>query len=56
MDNYTATMIVEGVEEATEEEIIESWQHLINVGLVWILQGRFGRTASQLIDEGICTN
>ena len=54
MDNFTATMIAEGVDEADEETRIEAWQHLIDTGLAWTLQGFFGRTARRLIDEGIC--
>ncbi len=58
MDNYTAVSIAEGFcegEDATEEERIEAWQHLINTGLCWKLQGWFGRTAKSLIDSGVCT-
>jgi hypothetical protein len=54
MDNYEAVMICEGVEEAEEEERIQAWQHLIDTGLVWKLQGSFGRMAAHLIAEGIC--
>ena len=55
MDMYTATMIAEGaIEPESEEHAIEAWQHLINIGLVWQLQGSFGRTANQLIEQGIC--
>jgi hypothetical protein len=55
MDIYTATMIAEGAQEAeTREEAVEAWQTLINTGLVWKLQGWFGRTAEGLIEEGIC--
>ena len=54
MENFEAVMIAEGVESATEEEQIEAWQHLIDTGLAWSLQGCFGRTASQLIEQGIC--
>ena len=54
MDNYKATMIVEGVIETdTEEEVIEAWQHLVDTGLAWQLQGSFGRMAQQLIDKGV---
>ena len=54
MDNYKATMIVEGVFETdTEEEVIEAWQHLVDTGLAWQLQGSFGRMAQQLIDKGV---
>lgn len=55
MDNYTATGIAEGwIEADSEDQIIEAWQHLIDTGLAWSLQGWFGRTASYLIDQGVC--
>ena len=54
MDDFTATMIAEGVEEADEETTIAAWQHLIDSGLCWRLQGWFGRTAKDFIDRGIC--
>ena len=56
MDSYTACSIVEGFsgQEHTEEEQIEAWQYLINTGLCWRLQGWYGRTASYLIENGIC--
>ena len=54
MDNCTAVMIAEGVEEADKETQIEAWQHLINTGLCWQLQGCFGRQARALIEAGIC--
>ena len=56
LTNYKATMIAEGVQEPDyPEQYIEAWQHLIDTGLVWKLQGWFGRTAQTLISEGICT-
>lgn len=55
MDSYTATGIAEGFIEAdSEAQIIEAWQTLIDSGLCWKLQGWFGRTATALIEEGIC--
>lgn len=41
-------------ENVTEAEQIEAWQHLIDTGLAWSLQGWFGRTAAALIDAGVC--
>ncbi len=57
MDDFTAVSIAEGFcggESASREEQIEAWQHLINTGLAYTLQGWFGRTAETLIAEGIC--
>jgi hypothetical protein len=42
-------------DELTEKEIIEGFQELINSGIVWKLQGHYGRTANLLIEEGLCT-
>lgn len=53
MDNFTATMIAEGVQDATEEEQIAAWQQLHDTGLAYQLQGFFGRTAQSLIAQGI---
>lgn len=39
----------------TEEETIEFFQQLINTGLVWRLQGSYGRMAHNLIEAGVCT-
>ena len=55
MDNYTAVMIAEGVEDADEATQIEAWQYLIDTGVAWKLQGFFGRQAAHLIEQGICS-
>lgn len=57
MDTYLAVSIIEGFsgEDHTEETILEAWQALIDSGLVWRLQGFYGRTARYLIDNGVCT-
>lgn len=55
LDTYTATGLAEGfIEAESEEQVIEAWQHLIDTGFVWQLQGWFGRTARDLIESGIC--
>jgi len=57
MTPYLATAIAEGFcegEGASEEEQIVAWQYLIDTGRAWTLQGWFGRTASSLIEQGIC--
>jgi hypothetical protein len=53
MDTLTAVLIAEGADFAeSEEQYIEAWQHLVNTGLAWQLQGWFGRTAQAYIDNG----
>tara|TARA_R100000808_G_C2035129_1_gene77197 strand:+ start:346 stop:519 length:174 start_codon:yes stop_codon:yes gene_type:complete len=54
MNNYEATGLAEGfIEAESEEQIIEAWQHLHDTGLAYNLQGWFGRTARDLIEQGI---
>ena len=56
MDNFTAVAIAEGFWAAeSQDEVIEAWQHLIDTGLCWKLQGSFGRMTQRLIDEGVCS-
>ena len=54
MDTFTAISLIEGIEEAEEFEIIEAWQYLIDTGIVWSLQGFYGRMARDLIETGVC--
>lgn len=42
--------------EMSTTEVVEFFQELINNGLAWSLQGHYGRTASQLIDLGLCAH
>jgi len=56
MDNYTAIGIAEGfIEAETDKQVLQAWQHLVDTGLAWSLQGWFGRTARRLIDDGLIT-
>ena len=53
LDNYLATGLAEGFEQGAEQEVIAAWQYLHDTGLAYKLQGWFGRTAKQLIEQGI---
>ena len=56
--NFTLANAVEICEQSVMSDIEEetaAWQYLIDTGVVWQLQGWFGRTAKRLIDEGLCT-
>ena len=44
--------IPEGVSEYTAHVV--AWQYLIDTGIVWQLQGFYGRTAQYLIARGTC--
>lgn len=37
-----------------EQQSIELFQDLINDGIVWVLQGSYGRQAKAYIDAGLC--
>jgi hypothetical protein len=54
MDNYLAVGIAEGFEEAeSEDQVLEAWQHLVDTGMAWSLQGWFGRQALALISQEV---
>ena len=40
--------------QMTEQEEIDFFQSLIDSGLVWKLQGHYGRTAIDFIEAGLC--
>lgn len=55
MQTFDAVGIAEGwIAPESEDQIYEAWQQLIDTGLCWQLQGWFGRTATALIEYGIC--
>jgi len=56
MTSYMACAIAEGFcegEDATEKEKASAWQYLLDTGQCWHLQGWYGRTAEQLLEEGL---
>ena len=53
MEDFRAVGLAEGFVEGTDEEVLEAWQHLVDTGLAWNLQGWFGRQAEALIDAGL---
>jgi len=54
MDNFQAIGIAEGFIEAdNEEQVIAAWQYLHDTKIGYGLQGFFGRTLNQLLEEGI---
>lgn len=52
----TRTDEIIAIEEGTadEQEMIESYQRMIDSGIVWRLQGCHGRAAADLINSGQC--
>ena len=54
---YDASACVEGFDglDHDEDTILSAWQYLVDTGLAWSLQGWYGRTANQLINDGYIT-
>ena len=53
MDMFTAVAIAEGMQDADDEEMLDAYQYLVDTGVIWQLQGSFGRVAQHLIDAGL---
>lgn len=54
MDVYTAAGLAEGwIEAESEEQVIEAWQLLHDSRVAYQLQGWFGRTARDLLEQGV---
>lgn len=39
-------------DKLSDEEVIDLFQHLVDSGVAWSLQGQYGRIAVSLIDAG----
>lgn len=52
-DSLSACLAIESG-ECDQEEVISAFQFLIDTGIVWRLQGSYGRAAHQLIQTGYC--
>lgn len=53
MNHVDKIMAYEGG-EMSERDMVGFFQELINSGLCWQLQGHYGRTATALIEAGLC--
>ena len=52
MNTLDAVMTIETGENVDEDTMREAWQYLIDTGIVWQLQGWYGRAARDLIESG----
>ena len=54
MSDYEAIGLAEGfISAESEEQVINAWQYLHDTRLAYSLQGWFGRTAQDLLKQGI---
>ena len=54
MNHYEAIGLAESfISAKSEEQVIDAWQYLHDTGLAYKLQGWVGRTAQELLKQGI---
>jgi hypothetical protein len=47
-------LVIEGVEDASNEEYYKAMQRQINEGVIWKMQGSMGRAAMDALKSGSC--
>ncbi len=55
MTNVLGTLIQYEEGELDDTETLDLFQELVNTGIVWELQGSYGRTAQALLEAGDIT-
>ena len=58
MEKYDVTGAIIDFESGMMEDVddvIKLFQHLVDTGLAWQLQGSYGRLAESMIDNGVIT-
>lgn len=49
----TSAIIAYETGELDGDKVVELFQHLVDTGLAWQLQGHYGRTAMAFIEQGL---
>jgi len=52
--DLVGTIIAYESADLDDDAVFDLFQHLIDTGLAWSLQGDYGRTAASLINAGHC--